>query len=319
MRIGTALPQPPDGDLTAITTALREAAEDGLSSAWLTDPIFGVDALIALAVAAQQVPDIEIGTAVVPTYFRHPVTLAREAITVDIATGGRFTLGIGLSHKVMIEGMMHVPFDRPALPMADYLAILRPLIREGAVAHTGEMLSAHTEITFRPSGPVPVLLAALAPRMVHLAGAVADGTIVWMTGPHVLESRIIPAIRQAAADHARPEPRIVCIAPICVTDDPDAARRRAASVFGLYDTLPSYKAMMDQEGVTGPADLAIVGSASEVRDRMAHLAAIGVTDFIASQFAHRADRDATRALLRELAVENTDRTSPTTSTSRPVD
>lgn len=313
MRIGTALPQPPNGDITAITAALREAAEDGLSSAWLTDPIFGIDPLVALAVAAQTAPDIEIGTAVMPTYFRHPVTLAREAITLDIATGGRFTLGIGLSHKVMIEGMLHIPFDRPAQHMADYLAILRPLIRDGAVAHDGDMLSAHAEITFRPIGPVPVLLAALAPRMVHLAGAVADGTIVWMTGPRVLEERIIPAINQAAVDNNRPAPRIVCIAPVCVTDNADAARDRAAKVFNLYDTLPSYKAMLDQEGASGPADVAIVGSADEVRDRIAHFAAIGVTDFVAGQFAHRDDRDATRALLRELAAEDTAGTSTKTS------
>ena len=130
MRIGISLAEPRSGSLQELTAGLQQAADDGFSSAWMAD-IFGLDALSALAYAASRVADIEVGTAVTPTYLRHPLALARQAVTTDIATGGRFALGIGLSHQVVIEGMLHLSFDKPARHMREYLAVLMPLLREG--------------------------------------------------------------------------------------------------------------------------------------------------------------------------------------------
>jgi alkanesulfonate monooxygenase SsuD/methylene tetrahydromethanopterin reductase-like flavin-dependent oxidoreductase (luciferase family) len=145
-----------------------------------------------------------------------------------------------------------------------------------------------------------VLIAALAPRMLQLAGAVADGTITWMTGPATLADHTIPSITKAARDAGKPEPRVCASLPVCVTDDADAARAHAAEEFSVYGSLPSYRAMLDREGAAGPADVAIVGDASLVRDGVARLADIGVTDFAPALFGSRDERTATREVLANL-------------------
>ena len=303
MRIGISLAEPRSGSLQELTSSLQQAADAGFSSAWMAD-IFGLDALSALAYAGSQVPDIEVGTAVTPTYLRHPVALARQAITTDVATGGRFALGIGLSHQVVIEGMLHLSFDKPARHMREYLAVLLPLLRDGKASFSGETLGADAGVSIRPVGPLPVLLAAMAPRMLHLAGAVADGTVLWMTGPRTIADYVVPRLTDAAGEAGRPAPRVVCVLPVCVTDDEGAARTRAAKVFAIYDTLPSYKAMLDREGAGGPGDVAIVGDEAAVRQQIDELAGIGVTDFAAGEFATGDDATRTRALLQDLATGN---------------
>lgn len=303
MRIGTSLVEPASGSLDELTDTLGRARDDGFSSAWMPD-IFGLDAQTALAHAGSRVPGIEVGTAVTPTYLRHPVALARQAITTDIATGGRFTLGIGLSHQVVIEAILHLSFAKPARHMREYLAVLLPLLREGKVSYAGETLGADAGLGVRPVGPLPVLLAAMAPQMLHLAGAVADGTVLWMTGPRTVADHVVPRVTAAAAGAGRPAPRVVCILPVCVTDDEAAARARAAKVFAIYDTLPSYKAMLDKEGAAGPGDVAIVGDEAAVRMQIAALADSGVTDFVAGEYGTGADAARTRALLNELAAAN---------------
>jgi 5,10-methylenetetrahydromethanopterin reductase len=303
MRIGISLVEPRSGSLQELTSVLQEAADDGFSSAWLAD-IFGLDALSALAYAGSRVAGIDVGTAVTPTYLRHPVALARQAVTTDVATGGRLALGIGLSHQVVIEGMLHLSFDKPAHHMREYLAVLLPLLREGKVSFSGETLGADTAISVRPVGALPVLLAAMAPRMLHLAGAVADGTVLWMTGPRAIAEHVMPRLAAAAAEAGRAAPRVVCVLPVCVTDDEAAARARAAKVFATYDTLPSYKAMLDLEGAGGPGDVAIVGDEAAVRQQVDELAGIGVTDFAAGEFATGEDAARTRALLHDLATGN---------------
>jgi F420-dependent oxidoreductase-like protein len=301
MRIGVSLAEPRSGSLDELTAALQQAVDDGFSCAWLAD-IFGFDAQSALAYAGSRVTGISVGTAVTPIYLRHPVALARQAITTDIATGGRFALGIGLSHQVVVEGMLHLSFDKPARHMREYLSVLLPLLREGKVSFSGETLGADATISVRPVGPLPVLLAALAPQMLQLAGAVADGTVLWMTGPRAIAEHVAPRLTDAAADAGRPPPRVVCVLPVCVTDDEAAARARAAKVFSIYDTLPSYKAMLDKEGAAGPGDVAIVGDDAAVRQQIEALAGIGVTDFVAGEFAIGDDAARTRALLRDLAT-----------------
>jgi 5,10-methylenetetrahydromethanopterin reductase len=301
LRVGTALAVREGGGLDSLREALARAAGDGLHSAWLVDPVTGLDGVSGLAIAALDVPGLEVATGVTVSYFRHPVTLAREAITADQATAGRFTLGLGLSHRVIVEDRLGVSFARSAHHMGEYLAVLMPLLRDGRVRFTGETQSAHVTLTIRPAGPLPVLLAALGPRMLELAGSLADGTVVWMTGPKTIASHIVPRISAAAARAERPPPRVVAMLPICVTDDVDATRERAARVFAGYATLPSYQAMLAREGVDGPAGIAIIGDEDEVRGQVEALTAVGVTDFVASEFGRGEDRARTRALLSALA------------------
>jgi 5,10-methylenetetrahydromethanopterin reductase len=267
-----------------VVTQVASLAEAGIETAW-TSQIFGYDALTALAVIGREVPGIGLGTAVVPTYPRNPVMLAAQALTVQAATEGRLTLGIGLSHQMVIEHVFGQSFEKPARHMREYLSILIPLIEGEQVAFTGETMRAST---FGPleikAPPAPVLVAALGSVMLGIAGRMASGTVTWMTGPATVEAHVVPTIRAAAGDAGRPEPQVAVGLPVCVTDDADAARQKAAEVFAIYGTLPSYRAMLDREGAAGPADVAIVGTEAEVAAQVRRLADVGATDFCGAPF-----------------------------------
>jgi 5,10-methylenetetrahydromethanopterin reductase len=298
MRIGVMLRDPAAPDpLGRLRDELRSAADDGFASAWLSH-IFGVDALTALAVAGSQVPGIEVGTAVVPTYPRHPAALAQQALTTAAAVDGRLVLGIGLSHKIVTEDMFGYDYGQPIRHMREYLAVLLPLLNGQPAAFTGETVRANIGLTTPAPGPVPVLLAALGPQMLRLAGEQADGTVLWMTGPATVRDHIVPAITAAAAAAGRPAPRVACGLPVCVTSDTDRARERAARVYAVYGDLPSYRAMLDREGAAGPADVAIIGDEEAVAARLRELAEAGVTDFAAANFSRGEDAARTRAFLR---------------------
>jgi 5,10-methylenetetrahydromethanopterin reductase len=300
MRIGTSLAEPQGAQaLGSLREQLLQAVEDGFHSAWMAN-IFGLDALTALAVSGQGVQGIEIGTAVVPTYPRHPAVLAQQALTAALALEGRLALGVGLSHKIVIEDMYGYGFGAPAVHMSEYLSVLLPLLGGEHTVFEGTTLKASIGLTVPRAAEVPVLLAALGPRMLRLAGQRTTGTILWMTGPATVRDYIAPAINAAAAEAGRTAPRVVCMLPVCVTDDPDGARARAARAFAIYGQLPSYRAMLDREGAKDPADVAIVGDEDTVARQIRALADAGVTDFVASEFAAGQDRARTRNLLKAL-------------------
>jgi len=253
-------------------------------------------------VVGREVPDIELGTAVVPTYPRHPVMLAAQALTTQAATGRRLVLGIGLSHQVVIEGMFGYSFDRPARHMREYLSALMPLLHGEAVTFKGETLSATTmaPLDVKVDAP-PVLVAALGPTMLRLAGELADGTVTWMTGPATLASHIVPSIAKAATDAGRPAPRVAVGLPVAVTTDPDRAREAASRTFAIYGQLPSYRAMLDREGAEGPAQVAIVGDEQSVANQIGAVAEAGATDFSAAPFGTSDEIRQTLALVTALA------------------
>ena len=277
----------------------RAAREAGYHTFW-TSQIFGHDALTALALAGREVPDIELGTAVVPTYPRHPWVMAQQALTTQAAVGGRLCLGIGLSHQIVVESMWGLSYGKPVRHLREYLSVLMPLLEGQPVQFQGEEYRVQGALAAVGSSRPSVVVAALGPQMLRVTGTLADGTSTWCVGPKTLSELTIPTLRQAAADAGRPEPRVVCALPVSVTDDVESARKRAAEVFAVYDTLPSYKTMMNREGVDGPGGLAIVGTEAEVRDQVANLQAIGVTDFNAGVFsADPEERARTAAVLSE--------------------
>jgi F420-dependent oxidoreductase-like protein len=284
-----------------VVDQVQRMADAGLAAANVSQ-IFGYDALTLLALVGREVPDIELMVSVVPVYPRHPIALAAQALTVQAATGGRLTLGIGLAHQIVVENVFGYPFERPARHMREYLTALVPLLAGEQVAYQGETVTAATLGPLEVDAPAPTLLvAALGSRMLELAGTMADGTVTWMTGPATLASHIVPTITTAAAEAGRPAPRISVGLPLCVTDDVEAARERAARVFGIYGTLPSYRAMLDREQAAGPADVAIVGDEQSVAAQLAALADAGATDFNAAIYAGGEERDRSFALLAELA------------------
>jgi len=249
------------------------------------------------------VDGIELGTAVVPTYSRHPYYMAQQAMSTQAACNGRFALGIGLSHQIVIETILGMSFEKPAKHMEEYLSVLVPVLQEGTTTFKGEVFSVDTSFAgLERMGTTPpqVLVAALGPMMLRLAGSMADGTITWMTGPATIETHIVPNITKGAADAGRPEPRVVAAAPVCVTDDVDAARESASSTFQIYGTLPSYRAMLDREGAAGPADVAIVGDAATVRAGIQRYADAGTTDFNLALFGTPDQMKATTEVVQSL-------------------
>ena len=269
-------------DLEGLLARTLELEAQGFDSAWMPN-VFGLDAMAAFTVIGRETERIELGTAVVPTYARHPVTMAQQALTVQAASGNRFALGIGLSHKFVIEDMWGLSFDRPAAHMRDYLEALLPLLR-GEETHV-ENDSYRINATYAvPGTEAPaVLLAAMAPRMLALAGGVADGTSLWLSGPDTIESYIAPALREAAERAGREEaPRIVAALPIALTDEPDEARQRVGKMLSNYGGIPSYRAMLDREGAAGPGDVAILGDEGALDEQLDRLRDMGVSDFSAS-------------------------------------
>lgn len=307
MKFGiTAFPGETNDALGQLRDHAEQAAADGFANWWL--PQIGlVDALTTFTTLADvgrsaDGPPMGFGTAVIPIQQRHPTALAAQALTTAAALGDRpLVLGIGLSHRPVIEGMLGLSFDRPVRDLIDYLEVLQPLLDTGSVSYAGESYTTHREGA-RPTDRVPsVMVAALGEQVLRVAGRRTDGTILWMVGRHTVADHIAPRMTEAADAAGRPAPRICCSLPVCVTNDPDAVRAAADQAFAIYGQLPSYRAMLDREGATGPGDVALVGSEEEVAAGLSALAAAGVTDFSAVEFGTSGDEfAATRALLRDL-------------------
>ena len=281
MQIGVFSQEP---TVTALVDRARDVAERGFGSLWVPQ-IFDLDAMTALAVVAHEVPGLRLGTAVVPTYPRHPMVMAGQARTIQQVSDAGFTLGIGLSHQIVIESLLGMDFSKPVRHLREYLSILMPLLHDETAAFAGETLTANNvALTIPDSTPVPVVVAALGPQLLKLAGTRTEGTVTWMTGPKTIAEHVGPSIRAAAADAGRPDPRVVVALPVAVTDDEAGAREKAATTFSVYGFLPSYRAMLDREGAEGPADVAIVGDAATVKAAVEAVFESGATEFVAVPF-----------------------------------
>ncbi|HXQ58615.1 MAG TPA: TIGR03564 family F420-dependent LLM class oxidoreductase [Acidimicrobiales bacterium] len=301
MRIGLSLDM--DGTIDDVVARAQALAATGAESLW-SSQIFGWDTLTALAIVGREVPGVTLGTAVVPVHPRHPTMLAAQALTVQAVTGGRLVLGIGLSHKMVVEGMWGCSFDHPARYMEEYLSILVPMLAGEQVSFQGEALRANTLGALETKGATapPVLVAALGPVMLGIAARQASGTVTWMVGLTTLAEHIVPTITAAAAKAGRPAPQVVVTLPVCVTDDPDGARERAGRIFSIYGHLPSYRAMLDREGAAGPPDVAIVGDEEQVSAAIGRLAEAGATEFSAAVYGTPEEVTRARALLGSLSA-----------------
>lgn len=300
MRIGVGLST--SGGVGKVVERAKAAAEAGAKSLWISQ-LFGHDALTIAALVGESVPGVELGTAVVPIYSRHPMMLAAQALTVQSATDGRLTLGIGLSHEFIVEGIWGLSYSQPARYMREYLSILNPLLEGEQVNFKGQVLRTATlgpldhAVDDRP----PLLLGALGRAMLQIAGEMTDGACTWLVGPKTLARHTVPTLSKAARVAGRPAPRLVAGLPVCVANDPDAAHSRAAREFAIYGQLPAYRAMLDREGVESPADLAIVGDEEAVAASIARVGDAGATDLWAGIFGTAEEQERTSALVGELA------------------
>lgn len=286
----------------------QQAEADGFSGLWFPGGGGALDPLVLLGVVGRATERIELGTSIVQTYTRHPVLMAQQAATVGAAIGdpGRFTLGVGVSHRPVIEGVYGLDYDTNARHLHEYLTVLGALLREGRSSFSGEEYTARADMGGAPETPVGLVVAALAARSLASAGELSDGTITWMANAAAVESLIAPTITAAAEAAGRPAPRVIVGLPVAVTDDEEAGRETAARQFTVYGTLPNYQRVLAAGGISSPAEAALVGDEQQVGDAIAALFAAGATEVWAAPFPVGDDRSAsrrrTRALLRDLVT-----------------
>jgi F420-dependent oxidoreductase-like protein len=240
---------------------------------------------------------------VLPSQTTHPLALAAAAMSVQSAAGGRFTLGLGASHRFLVETAWGGSYARPVQRMRDYMSALRPAMAGRSVDVRTELVTARTVRPLSLPGVAPpaILLAALGEKMLGLAGEVADGTITWLTGTRTLRAHVVPVLRGSAERAGRPRPRVVAALPVCVTSRPDAAVELARTQFAAYSQVPSYRSVLDREGVADASDVALIGGEDQVTERLNALAAAGVDEFAACVFGDPDSVERTHELLSRLA------------------
>ncbi|MGI9645684.1 MAG: TIGR03564 family F420-dependent LLM class oxidoreductase [Ilumatobacteraceae bacterium] len=268
-------------DLDRIVDDVVTSEQLGFTGYWLAQTGLA-DALGVLGIAGRETSRIELGTAVVPTWTRHPQVMAAGALTAQAASKGRVVLGIGLAHQPAVEDGYGMTWERPIKHMSEYLSILESLLATGSARFRGEVWSLAADSVPITTDPPVVMLAALGEQMLKIAGRRTGGTILWCVGPRTLERQIVPVINDAADAAGRPAPRVVCSLPVCVTDTPEPMREAVGKFLALYATLPSYRAMLDIEGVHGVEDISLIGDEATVRAGLEEIAAAGATDFSAT-------------------------------------
>jgi F420-dependent oxidoreductase-like protein len=265
--IGISLPSGPEdragapNKVDTLVSLSHEAAAAGLGSVWISQQ-FDHDALSLAAVIGHAVPGIGVGTSVVPIYPRHPVVVSSQAQTAQAASHGRFTLGLGLGAPQIVERSFGADVSKPIRHLREYLTVLGSLLTAGTVDFTGQTLRASTSMPAAVAGaepPVPVLVAAMGPQALRVTGELADGTLPYLAGPRTLAGFIVPTISEAARAAGRAAPRIVVALFGVVTADADGVRAIAAEQMAFYLNVPSYRAVLEREGVAHPAELAVIG------------------------------------------------------------
>lgn len=275
MRIGTVMgTSGPGQSLDDLINFAKQAEAAGLDDLWMAN-IFSYDAIATLGLIGREVPRIGLGTAVTPTYPRHPTAIAQQAMTTAAAAGVRFSLGIGLSHRLVIEDMFGFSYEKPAKHMREYLSVLMPLVRGEQTNFDGEQYHVHgVQMDIPGSEGMPVLVAALGPVMLKIAREMADGTITWMVGEKTLAGHIAPSIGT--------DKTIVAGVPMVLTTNVDDAKAKIDKQLAIYGQLPSYRAMLDREGAANPSDVALVGDENALRSGIERYRDAGVTHFNAA-------------------------------------
>jgi F420-dependent oxidoreductase-like protein len=283
----------------AIVGQVRAVAAAGLDSVYFNQ-VQSWDAISLAMLSAAQVPDIAVGTAVTPTYPRHPIALASQALTAQAASGNRFTLGLSPSHKPIIEEQFGYSYERPARHVREYLSALMPLLRGEETDFHGDTITAAGRVEVPGARPPSVLLAALGPVMLKIAGELADGTVTVWTGPQTIAGHIAPSVTRAAADAGRPAPRVVASIIVVRPADPAATRDRIAATAGAAGQFASYRSLLERQGMSGIHETAVVGDERVLEAAVRAYAEAGATELVASLHGSEQDRAGTLELLSAL-------------------
>nr|WP_220138962.1 LLM class F420-dependent oxidoreductase [Nocardia sp. GTS18] len=259
--------------------AWAEAA--GLDTAWIPQVPNDFDALVTVALMGQVTTRIELGTAVVPLQAQHPIALARQALSAQAAAGGRLALGVGPSHHWIVSDMLGLPYERPAAYTSDYLDVLTPALRgPGPVDVENATFTVHNPLDLGPVAPLPVLIAALGPVMLRIAGERTDGTVLWMADERAVGDHVVPRITKAAETAGRPRPRVVAGLPICLCrpDEVQEAKARANRILGEAEVSPNYQRLLEAGDARDIGDICVAGDEQAVAAGLRRYADAGATD-----------------------------------------
>jgi F420-dependent oxidoreductase-like protein len=307
--VGVVLFPPP---VQPVLRAIRLAEQVGLPMAWVPSWPVGPDALSVVTAAAVQTRRIGLGTGITITAPRHPLTLVNEALVLAELAPQRFRLGIGVSHQPTIEGVYGLDFAHPLARVREYIAVLRGLLWEGRVACHGTYYRVHAELAARTAPPqVPIVLAALRPPMLRLAGEVADGAmLIWATLSYV-RAIALPALEAGARQAHRHRPPLIVSAPIVRTTDFAIVQKRAQEAWAVYASLPAYRRMFHEGGYPLTPDgrlteeliheLFLYGDEETIRQRLYALREAGVDELVTPLSPGREAEPAQRALMELLA------------------
>ncbi|WP_267900860.1 LLM class F420-dependent oxidoreductase [Actinomadura craniellae] len=308
---------PERGDSARKAVRMIEDAEwaesAGLDTVWVPQVPTDFDALVAVSLMGARTSRIELGTAVVPLQTQHPIALARQAMSAQAAANGRLALGVGPSHHWIVRDMLGLPYERPAAFTRDYLEVMDAALRgPGDVDVENETFTVHNPLGLGPVAPLPVLLAALGPVMLRIAGERADGTVLWMADERAVAEHVVPRITKAAEEAGRPAPRVVAGIPVCLCrpEEVDAARARANRILGEAEVSPNYQRLLDYGDARDVGDLCAAGDEKAILARMRRFADAGVTDLSVRLLPLGENRDElvasklrTREMIAALAAE----------------
>jgi F420-dependent oxidoreductase-like protein len=302
------------GDRLAGLIADGRAAEDaGFDSFWIPQVPGYLDAMTAIALVGLNTERIEIGSAVIPVQTRHPIAMAQQALTTQLACGGRFALGLGTSHHWIVDGQLGLPYERPAHLMRDYLEVVAAAFAgPGPVDVENDTYRVHSPMDVAEPGPTPILIAALGPTMLRIAGEQTSGTILWMADERAIGNHVAPRITSAADSAGRPAPRIVAGVPValCSNAELDDARAYASEVLGHADFSPNYVRLLEHGDAADVGDTMAAGDERAVLARLRRYRDAGVTDLAArivplgaDPAARTASRMRTHEFIAELGTE----------------
>ncbi len=269
------------GKVDRLCEDARDADAAGFATAWIPQLPQDFDAMTAVALMGRETSRIELATAVVPLQSRHPIALGQQALSVQAVCGGRFSLGVGPSHHWIIDTMLGLPYEHPARLVEDYLDVFDAMFSgPGPVDVENERFRIHNPLDVTDVAPTPVLLAALGPVMLRIAGERTDGTVLWMADERAIAEHVVPRITKAASSVGRPSPRVVAGVPValCPPAEVDAARERANRILGHAEFSPNYQRLLEQGDATDVGDLAALGSEADVERRLRSYADAGTTD-----------------------------------------
>ena len=296
-----------------LASDIEWAESAGLDTAWMPQVPNDFDCLTMVALMAAHSSRIELGTAVVPLQAQHPIALARQALSTHAVAGGRLALGVGPSHHWIIRDMLGLPYEKPAAYTRDYLQVLNAALSgPGPVDAENDSFTVHNPMAIGVDNPMPVLVAALGPMMLHLAGELADGTVLWMADERAIGDHIAPKITKAAADAGRPAPRIVAGIPVCLcaASRVDEAKERANRILGEAEVSPNYQRLLERGDARDVGDLCAAGDEAAILARIRRFADAGVTDLSVRLLPIGDNRDEliaskrrTREMIAELAAE----------------